>query len=153
MNCYRIVTPRYAHSALSGEGARLYGGRWNPPGWRCVYAAGSRSLAALEMLVHLTGRSRGLVYRLLTIDVPDELVAEVPVLPDGWDATPAGGVPQSIGAEWLIAGKTVALKVPSVIIPEESNFLLNPQAPGFPEIRVIAERDFQLDLRLATGAI
>lgn len=149
MHCYRIVTPRFADTALSGEGARLYGGRWNPPGWRCVYTAGSRSLAALEMLVHLTGRSRGLAYRLLTIDVPDDFVTEVTSLPDEWDATPPGGVSQSVGGDWLATGKTAALKVPSVIIPEESNFLLNPQAHGFPEIRVIGERDFQLDLRLA----
>ncbi len=153
MLCHRIVTPRHLDRALDGEGARLYGGRWNPPGWRCVYAAGSRSLAVLEMLVHLTGRSRGLTYHLLTLEVPDDGIVDTAVdrLPPGWDATPAGNASQGVGSAWLQAGQAVALRVPSVIIPEETNFLLNPAAPGFGDIRVIGERTFQLDLRLSPG--
>lgn len=149
MRCYRIVSPRHAATALSGEGARLYGGRWNHPGWRCVYAAESRALAVLELLVHLTGKSRALPYRLLTVEVPDEAVLPAGALPDGWNATPAGGASQSVGTEWLRARKSAALRVPSVLIPEESNLLINPDAASFAEIRIVAERDFQLDLRFA----
>ncbi len=147
MRCFRIVQPRHAATALSGEGARLYGGRWNLPGWRCVYAAESRALAVLELLVHLTGRSRGLTYRLLTLEVPDAAVAAPTSFPTGWEASPAGGPSQSFGTEWLRGGKSGALRVPSVLIPEESNVLLNPDAADFAEIRVTAERDFRLDLR------
>ncbi|MEM1083705.1 MAG: RES family NAD+ phosphorylase [Verrucomicrobiota bacterium] len=149
MHCYRIAKPAYAASALSGEGARLYGGRWNPPGLRCVYAAESRSLAVLELLVHLNGRSRAMKFKLLTIEFDGGFLAEASRLPAGWDAHPAGKSSQSIGKDWLSAAKKPALRVPSVVIPEETNLLLNPAAPGFEHIRVIEEQDFQLDPRLA----
>ena len=152
MRCYRIVKPAYAATALSGEGARLYGGRWNPPGWRCVYAAESRALAVLELLVHLTGRSRALTYRLLTLEIDDRAVSVAKHLPDDWTVHPAGKASQSIGLNWLQANKIPALKVPSVLIPEESNLLLNPQTPGFEKIFVVEERNFSLDLRLADPA-
>jgi len=151
MRCYRIVRPAYAASALSGEGARLYGGRWNPPGWRCVYAAESRALAVLELLVHLTGRSRSLEFCLLTLELDDDHVSEAPSLPRDWSAHPAGKSSQSIGLEWLKTSRTPAMRVPSVLIPEEHNLLLNPSAPGFDQIRIIEERDFRLDLRLSAA--
>lgn len=151
MRGFRIVSPRYAATALSGEGARIYGGRWNEPGWRCVYAAESRALAVLELLVHLTGRSRGLAYRLLTLEIPDGSVSRLESLPEGWNGTPPGSLSQRLGTEWLRRGKTAALRVPSVLIPEESNLLLNPETEDFSKIRVVAERDFQLDLRFASA--
>ena len=151
MRCYRIVRPTYAATALSGEGARLFGGRWNPPGWRCVYAAESRALAVLELLVHLTGQSRFLTYRLLTLEIDEEEIPKAKHLPDDWSAHPAGTSSQSVGLHWLQAAKTPALKVPSVLIPEESNLLLNPLAPGFEKIRIVEERDFRLDLRFANA--
>jgi len=145
MLCYRIVKPAWASSALSGEGARLYGGRWNPHGRACVYAAGSRALAVLEMLVHLQGRSRTIPYRILTVEIDDDSISRLGPPSPGWDARPAGRASQHDGLEWLKAGRTVALLVPSVIIPEESNILLNPNAPGFQKIRIIDEHSFQLD--------
>lgn len=149
MHCFRIVKPGFAATALSGEGARLYGGRWNPPGWHCVYAAESRALAMLELLVHLTGRSRALKFRLLTLEIDKAAVLEARHLPDDWNAHPAGRAPQMVGQAWLQASKSPVLRVPSVLVPEESNFLLNPQAPGFDKIRVVEERELSLDLRLA----
>jgi len=151
MRCYRIVRPAYAASALSGEGARLYGGRWNPPGWRCVYAAESRALAVLELLVHLSGRSRSLDFRLLTLELDHECVSDTPPLPRDWSAHPAGKSSQSIGLEWLKTSQSPAMRVPSVLIPEEHNLLLNPSATGFERIRVIEEREFRLDLRLSAA--
>ncbi|MGB6222707.1 RES family NAD+ phosphorylase [Haloferula sp.] len=143
------MKPDFAATALSGEGARLYGGRWNPPGWRCVYAAESRALAMLELLVHLTGRSRALKFRLLTLEIDQAAVLEAKHLADGWNTHPAGRASQIIGQNWLQDSKSPVLRVPSVLIPEESNFLLNPLAPGFDMIRVIEERELSLDLRLA----
>ena len=96
MLCFRIVKPGFAANALDGEGARLFGGRWNPPGHPCVYTAGSRALAVLEMLVHLTGRSRTLPYRLLTIEVPDDSPEHPSPLPDSWITTPAGTSKQCV---------------------------------------------------------
>lgn len=149
MLCYRIVKASHASNPLGGEGARLYGGRWNPPGWRCVYVAESRALAVLEMLVHLTGRARALPFRLLTIQVPDESIAAVSRLPDGWSASPPGMGSQTVGEAWLREGRALSLRVPSIIIPEESNLLLNPAASGFERVEVLDQREFQLDLRLA----
>ncbi len=149
MLCYRIVTPGLAARALDGEGARLFGGRWNPPGLPCVYTAGSRALAALEMLVHLTGLSRAMPFRLLTIQVPDVPASPPVPLPSTWLTTPAGNASQSVGKSWLQSRRSVVLQVPSVIIPEESNLLINPLAPGFESVRVLDDLPFQFDLRLA----
>ena len=150
MQAYRIVKPAYAPSALSGEGARLYGGRWNPPGLRCVYAAGSRALAVLEMLVHLNGPSRALPYCILSLEIDDSLVAVAKAVPQGWKANPAGRASQQIGHEWLKANRSAALLVPSVIIPQEQNLLLNPLAPGFDTVRVTEEQELRLDQRLSS---
>lgn len=152
MRCYRIVRPIHAATALSGEGARLYGGRWNPPGLRCVYAAGSRALAILEMLVHLSPATRGLKYRLLEIEVPDPDLAPARKPPQAWDAHPAGNESQNHGRIWLQQAVHTALLVPSVLVPEESNVLLNPAAPAFDRVKIIGEREFQLDLRLQPSA-
>lgn len=149
MLCYRILSPKWADTALSGEGARLYGGRWNSPGRRCVYAAESRSLAALELLVHLVGRARGAEWILLTIDVPGASISSPLSLPEGWDAMPPGEASQSVGDSWLRKGDSAALKVRSVVIPEETNLLINPDATGFDSVKVVDQRKFQLDLRLA----
>lgn len=151
MHCFRIIKPDFAATALSGEGARLYGGRWNPPGWRCVYAAESRALAMLELLVHLTGRSRALKFRLLTLDLGEAAVLEAKHLPADWNAHPAGRASQWVGQNWLQKLDSPVLRVPSVLIPEEHNLLLNPLAPGFDKIRVIDERELSLDLRLAAS--
>jgi len=123
------------------------GGRWNPPGRSCVYTAKSRALAVLEMLVHLCGRGRGLPYRLLTVEIPDDSILRARFLPGSWNRTPPGEASQSIGGDWLEAGRSVAMEVPSAIIPAESNFLLNPLASGFHRVAVVDNRRFQLDLR------
>ena len=149
MRCFRIVKPAYASSALSGEGARLYGGRWNPPGVRCVYAAGSRALAVLELLVHLSPETRGMAFRLLEIEVADGLIAPEKRPLSGWNVHPAGNVSQNHGLGWLRQGTHAALRVPSVVIPQEANVLLNPASAGFEQVRVVNESTFQLDLRLA----
>jgi len=148
MLCYRIVTSSHAPEPLSGEGARLYGGRWSPPGWRCVYTAESRALAVLEMLVHLNGRTRGLPFTLLTIRLPDGFRITTAHPPESWDAIPAGDASQSFGGSWLKGGDTIALRVPSIIIPDETNLLLNPQASGFERVEIVDRREFQMDRRL-----
>ena len=148
MRCYRIVKPVHAATALSGEEARLYGGRWNPPGHPCVYAAATRALAVLEMLVHLTPASRGIEFRLLELDLPDDLVAPRLIPDSGWNDQPAGPASQHSGLQWLKTARHVALPVPSVVIPEETNILLNPVAPGFERLRITAETSFRLDSRL-----
>lgn len=148
---YRIVSPRWAGSALSGEGARLYGGRWNSAGRPVVYLAGSRALAALEMLVHLTtSESRKKPYLLIQVEIPSNHILKMPrnSLPSGWRATPPDTTSQQIGNNWLEASTSLAMFVPSTIIPEETNLLLNPAHPDFRVVGTGSPNPFQFDPRL-----
>jgi len=150
--CYRIVRPAFAPEALSGEGARLYGGRWNPPGWRCVYTAGSRALAVLEMLCHLPAAARTLEFRLIEIGLPNHLITPRAKVPPDWNQLPSSAGARAFGRHWLAAAQHAALAVPSVLVPEEDIFLLNPLAPGFDRVRILGQRRFALDERLALTA-
>jgi RES domain-containing protein len=136
---YRIVAPRWRNSAFTGEGAASYGGRWNPPGRRMVYLAGSRALAALEMLVHLTTPgSRAKTYLIFEVLIPSAAIMDAP----------ATDRPVETGDTWLKSGRSTALRVPSVLIPEEPNYLLNPLHPGFSNIIPGTPREFHFDQRL-----
>ena len=153
MLVYRIIKPAFAASALTGEGARRYGGRWNPPGMACVYAAGSRALAALELLVHASPEWLRMEFLLLEIELPDALIETGLRPPIGWDKLPAGASSQDFGAHWLrhpVAPAKAALAVPSSLIPEETNYLLNPLHPAWSDVHICKRRRFQLDPRLGT---
>jgi RES domain-containing protein len=146
----RIVKAKYATMAFDGEGARREGGRWNSPGHAMVYAADSAALAALEMLVHL-GRGTLLQhYVRIECSFDERLVSELDRsrLPSNWQSYPAPPELQMLGDEWLRKAATAVLKVPSVIIPTEFNFLLNPSHQEFGAIEIGAVRPFAFDLRL-----
>ena len=148
---YRIVAPRWAHDALSGEGARKFGGRWNSPGRALTYLGGSRALAALELLVHLPSHlSRAKPYRIIEVKIPEKLMAKYPLklLPKAWRESPFPSITAVIGDEWLEVGGQLAMQVPSVLIPEETNILLNPNHPDFKKVISGEEREFQFDKRL-----
>jgi RES domain-containing protein len=151
MMVFRMVKPAFAARALAGDGARLYGGRWNAPGVACAYAAGSRALAVLELLVHASPEILRVGFLLLEIEVPDALIETGLRPPPGWDGYPAGAASQDHGDRWLrrsAASAKAVLAVPSVIIPEESNYLLNPRHPAFSNIRIRRRRPFRFDSRL-----
>ena len=142
---------RRAHQALDGEGARLFGGRWNSEGVPLVYASATLSLAALEYLTHVDVEDVPADLIALEIELPDDAPAEAldaGTLPRDW--TRAEGHPACIAAGdgWARAGRTLALSVPSAVIPEEKNVLLNPRHPAAARIRVASARDFSFDLRL-----
>lgn len=148
---YRIVAPRWAGDALSGEGARKYGGRWNSPGRAVVYLGGSRALSALEMLVHLTTPlARKKTYKIIQIGIPLKCIAHYPsgALPNNWREEPAPTSTQEIGDDWLTANGQLALAVPSVIVPEEKNILLNPLHTDFKKVVSETPVDFSFDPRL-----
>ncbi|MDP1591036.1 MAG: RES family NAD+ phosphorylase [Prosthecobacter sp.] len=152
ITAYRICQKRFAKTALDGEGARLLGGRWNSPGTRLVYLAGSISLAQLEMLVHLESdevlHDR---YVVIPISIPESHVTLLPreKWPRGWRAPTAPSGARRIGDEWIRSNSSVCLQVPSVLVPEESNFLLNPAHPAFSEIQIGKARSLVFDRRLA----
>ncbi len=136
---------------MTGEGARLYGGRWNPPGVAMVYAAESRALAALEMLVHLQSQKLLASYVAIELRFNAKIVENLPVasLPDDWRSDPAPLSTQAIGSAWVTSNRLPVLRVPSVLIPEEFNYLLNPRHPGFAEIEIGDAVLFTFDPRLA----
>ena len=149
MRLYRLC--RAPFRALDGEGARLYGGRWNSAGRPVVYASETLALAALEYLVHVDPADVPADLVALTLDIPDDLATEVVAaadLPAGWEREPESGACQAIGDRWLREGRTPVLRVPAAPVPEESNVLLNPRHPDAARVRVAAERPFAFDPRL-----
>lgn len=155
VHVWRIAcdTPDDEAHDLGGKGAEATGGRWNRPGRAMVYAASSAALACLETVVHLNADSLPLNRYLVRIDLPDDLHAarEIAVEPElrvGWDALPFGKVSLDFGDAWLRARDSAVLDVPSVIVPEERNLLINPTHPD--SVRIVATklRRWAYDARL-----
>jgi RES domain-containing protein len=147
---YRLTKRRYEATAFSGEGARLFPGRWNRKGTPMVYCAESLSLAVLECFVHVDAA-----------DLPDDLIAIRAELPDGmttrldaavlpkkWRDLPGPAALQAIGDAWVSGATSAGLVVPSAIVPTEWNLLLNPAHPGMPKLRRISSEPFAFDPRM-----
>ena len=149
-SAWRIFKPKHAATAFTGEGARLYGGRWNTPGNPVVYTAGSVSLAALEMLVHLSSHQVLESYLVCEVRFDETVVATIDAaeLPADWRSDPAPLAVQRIGDEWIEAGTSAVLWVPSAIVDTEFNFLLNPAHPEFAAIAIGEPASFRFDPRL-----
>lgn len=147
---WRIVKSRHGASAFDGEGARLYGGRWNSPGTRMVYTAQSKSLAILEVLVHLQKSSVLPSYSLRAAHFGEELLERLDrlELPGDWREHPAPPALRRIGDTWVEEGRSCVLEVPSVVVEEESNYLLNPLHPDFDYITIGEPEPFEFDPRL-----
>jgi RES domain-containing protein len=150
---WRIVKRKHARRAFDGEGARLYGGRWNSPGTRVVYTSQSLALAALEMLVHLDHARLLSSYVVFGVTFDDALVEKLDRsrLPAGWRKVPAPRALRAFGDAWIAAGTSAVLEVPSAIV-EESNYLLSPAHPDFPRLQIRPPAPFQLDPRLLRPA-
>ena len=149
-SAWRIVRATHVKSAFTGEGARVYGGRWNSQGTGVVYVSEHESLAALELLVHLTPLSPDARYLSFRLEWEDKLTEyfRVQNLPPHWNAEPPTFQTMHIGDEWVRAGKSVALAVPSVLSTREMNFLLNPKHPGFKKIKISQPVEYRFDSRL-----
>lgn len=152
MRVYRLVKAKYAQSAWDGAGAKAYGGRWNSKGRPMVYASASIALAALELLVHLQRNEILNYYLLCRLDLPDSEVMTLGdgALPSDWRASQPPSSTAFIGDEWVASGKSLALAVPSVLVSQEYNYLINPAHPMFGEaLRTAAQEPFEFDARLA----
>lgn len=146
---WRITTARFTASAFTGEGARRYGGRWNPQGWEVVYTAQSPALALLELLVQDDPLRAN--YVLLPAVVPDDVACTVlsPAdLPVDWRTLDQRPALQILGQQWLQQGRSAVLQVPSAVLPAECNFLLNPRHPDFARIAVGSAQSLAMDTRL-----
>lgn len=146
---WRLTTVRFAKSAFSGDGGRFYGGRWNRKGVALVYTAATQSLAMLEMLVQDEPlRAR---YVMIEARIPESVRIDrvrAEDLPANWRSIAARQRLQGIGTEWARKRSAAVLAVPSAVIPDETNYLLNPLHPDFRRIRVGKPQRFETDLRL-----
>lgn len=151
VRAYRLVKRKWLKTAFDGEGARLYGGRWNSKGRACVYLASTESLAMLEVMVHLEDNQLLKAYALLEVTIPEEWLMQLPedVLPADWRTEPAPPSTAEIGDDWLEGQSSLALALPSVVVPREMNYLVNPDHPDFQALADSAkEIDFSPDSRL-----
>lgn len=150
MKVFRFAKRKHA-SDLSGIGASLFPGRWDKRGRPVLYAGESIEIALLEIVVHTPPQ---LVpdLNLVTLQIPENSITELEEksLPDNWSKSPPPTVLSEIGDEWLKNNLSIALKVPSSIVPSAFNFVLNCQHPKFKQVRIISNEPFDFDPRLTS---
>jgi RES domain-containing protein len=156
---WRIATDTRTYEAddLSGAGAKATGGRWNVAGGAIVYTSRTRALACLETVVHLNAGGLPLNRYLVEVTIPDNLWTDAQMmtpasLPVGWDAEPSGRTSIEFGTNWIRSGTSALLVVPSVIVPEELNILINPQHRGSARITATKVRKWLYEPRLVRSA-
>jgi RES domain-containing protein len=147
---YRITTTRYSRE-LSGTGARLHGGRWNPKGISVVYTAESRALATVEYLVHVPLSLLPRDLSMVTLHIPDGLPCKTVViadLPANWRDYPAPPALADLGAQWATTQQILLLRIPSAVVAQEYKVLLNPLHPDMPHVAIAHVEPYQFDARL-----
>ncbi|MFT4532865.1 MAG: RES domain-containing protein [Saprospiraceae bacterium] len=147
MKVYRISNKKYAEQ-LNGEGAYRVGGRWNSKGVRMIYTSTSIALASLEVLVHSDGIPIPDGMILLTLEVPNKYIQLLEKPPFNWNEIPPQGAAKIVGDDFIKFNKVLGLKVPSAIIPEEYNLLINPLHMHIDKIEIVSQRDYAFDGRL-----
>jgi RES domain-containing protein len=147
---WRVTRRVYCANPLTGEGAARAGNRWNSKGVRIAYTSTSRSLAVLEMLVHVTRETVPADVVLVPVEVPDELVTDLQSIPNGWDDYPYRDEACEAGDRWVRERSSAAMLVPSAVLRREKNLLINPAHPDFQKVRVHAVEENALDMRLFT---
>ena len=148
MIVYRLAIDSYKND-LSGNGAKLFGGRWNTAGLPVVYTTENISLAVVEILVRADTYTIPLNYYLIKIDIPDNitpLTVTSSKLKKEWKDDL--GYTQWMGDEFIKANEALLLKVPSAVVDEENNFILNPQHSDFKKVKIVALKKFMFDKRL-----
>lgn len=147
---WRLVKTKYLAHAFDGKSARAHGGRWNSPGVGVVYAAENLSLALVEVLVHLKDAGTLPAYSAVRLEFEEAIVDSVSpaVLPANWRGYPAPAETRAIGDKWVAEGRSAVLRVPSVVVPSESDYVINPNHRHFSRIRRDAPVAFPFDRRL-----
>lgn len=146
-------TPKYTSEDMGGIGAKTTGGRWNRQGTALVYAASTRALACLETVVHLGSGGLPLNRYLVRIEIPDDVWSARETLteetaPVGWSAIPPGMDSLNFGDSWVKSGSSCILEVPSIIVPEEMNILINPEHDDASRIVAVKVRKWIYDARI-----
>lgn len=148
MDIYRISSEKYA-SKIQASGAP---NRWNKENQYVIYTASTRSLATLEMVAHRNAIMGGLRYKMMTIHVPNnkKIIAKIEVssLPKDWQTFKRYTLTQNIGRKWYDTNESLILKVPSAIIPQEYNYIINTKHPDFSKVSLLSLEDYNWDKRL-----
>ena len=150
LKIYRIAKKQYLED-LSGEGARLYGGRWNKKGYNMVYFSESLSLAVLEILVHIDFKFLTNDFGYLEAEIPENLISpkrKETKLEDTWRENPPSNYSMQYGTDWLKSNKSLAMQVPSAILPMTNNILVNPRHPLIKKIKIIRTGVLDVDSRV-----
>ena len=147
---WRVTHRQYLESAFSGEGARLFGGRFNSEGLRAVYTSGSLSLSLLELLVQIEDREYLDNCIQFYADIPSEFIFKPTIneLPAGWDAIPYGKSAQKFGDQWINDRQYAVMRIPSVVVPIEFNYAINPNHVDFERIEISNGEKVMLDPRI-----
>ncbi|NLD38708.1 MAG: RES family NAD+ phosphorylase [Desulfatiglans sp.] len=147
---WRIVSAAYQESAFTGDGAKTYGGRWNSKGVPVIYTAESLALASIEILVNLSSAKLLDNYVKIPVHFEENLVQALPFkdLPSDWNNRPVSQSTQILGDKWFKEQRSAVLRVPSVVVPEEYVYLLNPVHPDFTKIEIGTPVAYHFDTRL-----
>jgi RES domain-containing protein len=147
---WRLCAAKYAATTHTGEGARLYGGRWSPPGIALVYTSESRALAAMEILVHVDLPDRLFLNRwaIVPAEIPGDLIERPQRVPPSWRDMPPSIATREFGAGWAREQRSAVLRVPSAVVLGEFNYLLNPAHPDFRQVGIGRPEPFIFDPRL-----
>jgi len=150
MEVFRLMRKRFGKE-LSGRGSALFGARWNSVGVELVYTAANRALAMAEVAVHFTWGTLPRDFEMLTIFVPDNLAVvalKVEELPVDWQEFPYPETTQKFGDRFVAEDRACVLKIPSVVVAGEFNYLLNPNHDDFCAVEIIQRMPFPFDQRL-----
>lgn len=150
MKLYRIAKQQFLED-LSGEGARLFGGRWNKLGYNMLYTSAYLSLSVLELLVHLDYKFVDDTFGFIEIEIPDSTIitkVDDGLLKRNWRSNPPQSFTQDYGTQWLQNSESLVLQVPSAVLPHETNFLINPRHKDFSKVGIVRKAVLELDSRL-----
>lgn len=151
VDLFRLTKHAFTVSCFDGEGARLYGGRWNSKGLPCVYLGTTRAICVLETLVHLNNQQQLPMFSMFQLTVPEKLVERLNTAewPKDWAADPVPSSTKDVGDVWLLEKTSLVLLVPSSVVSGEWNALFNPLHPAAKDIISAAKStSFALDPRL-----
>jgi RES domain-containing protein len=150
INAWRIVSAKYKDKAYTGDGARVHGGRWNSKGVAVFYTADSLALASIEMIVNLPAPNLLQKYVRISAQISSDLVSDLSAadLPEDWNSRPISPSTRAIGDRWVKNQNSAVLKVPSIVVPDEYNYFLNPAHPYFAKIEIGKPIGYYFDPRL-----
>jgi RES domain-containing protein len=150
ITAWRIVSANYKDKAFAGDGARVHGGRWNSKGVAVVYTADSLALASIEMIVNLPAPKLLQKYVRISAQISLNLVSELSGadLPEDWNSRPISPSTRAIGDSWVKKQSSAVLRVPSIVVPDEYNYLLNPTHPDFAKVKIGKPSVYYFDPRL-----